>query len=93
MKYFEHPKMIQYPCQWKPTVVPGEHAVHMIFGDVEISSDFPTGTIDETHGTCWVSLVGKSSEGYLMEFPGEIDGTLGRLATVPEEAMAGYLEG
>ena len=92
MLYYESPKKVNYPCKWKPTIVPGERAVYVSFGAVEITTTLPSGTIDEEKGTCSISLVGESSGGFiLVEVPGEIDGTLLGRVEVPKKAVASYL--
>ena len=92
MKYYDRPKLLDYPCVWRVAIPPGQREVQMSFDSMEVLFEAPCERVDEKRSTCAVWVEAHSPRGFLVAFPGELDGTLARRAVVPESSLAGYIE-
>ena len=92
MKYYDRPKLLDYPCEWRVAIPPGQREVRMTFDSMKVSFEAPYEKVDEERNTCAVSVEAHSPRGFLVAFPGELDGTLAQRAVVPESSLARYIE-
>ena len=92
MKYYYPPRPLHYPCEWQVAIPPGQREVRMTFDSMEVSFEAPYEKVDEERNTCAVSVEAHSPRGFLVAFPGELDGTLAQRAVVPESSLARYIE-
>ena len=93
MRYYERPRHIHYPCEWRrPIVPPGCRVVRMTFDGKEVSLEAPYTKVDEEKGTCEITVWGRSPRGFLVEFPGELDGDFIHNEFVPVSSLAHLLE-
>ena len=92
MKYYDRPKRWTNPCVWRVAIPPGQREIRMRFDSMEVSFEAPYEKVDEERNTCAVWVEARSPRGFLVAFPGELDGTLAQRAVVPECSLTGYIE-
>lgn len=88
MRYYDFPRHVHYPCQSRrPVVPPGYRIVCMTFGSKEVVLEAPYTTVDEQKGTCEIKVWGESPRGFLVEFPGELNGDFIHNEFVPTSSL------
>lgn len=93
MQYYPFPgKQLHYPCEWRRIPIPpGQREVRMEFGSMKVAFEAPYKTVDEERGACAIRVEARSPKGFLVAFPGELDGSLSKRAIVPEQPLAEML--
>ena len=92
MQHYDFPGMqLHYPCEWEIAIPPGQRDVRMEFGPMKVAFEAPYKTVDEERGTCAIWVEARSPRGFLVAFPGELDGSLSKRAVVPEQPLAELL--
>lgn len=93
MQYYPFPgKQLHYPCEWRRIPIPpGQREVRMEFGPMTVAFEAPYKIVDEERGTCAIRVEARSPKGFLVAFPGELDGSLSKRAIVPEQPLAEIL--
>lgn len=93
MQYYDFPgRQLHYPCEWsRIQFPPGQRKVRMAFGSMEVAFEAPYKTVDEERSACAIWVEARSSGGFLVAFPGELDGSLSKRAVVPEQPLAELL--
>ena len=92
MTYYKPPRKLEYPCKWDLAIPPGQREVQMTFDTLEVSFEAPYTTVDEQRNTCALWVEAYSPHGFLVAFPGELDGTLAQRAVVPKSSLADLIE-